>query len=349
MADSRAFGITLPLGESSCKLGEGDRGNTRVRALSGGTESPLVPERPTSPWLRWGRWQLCTFGKAASHNTPGTPIKHAAVLTLLAAAFVTPSTNCSAAVIEGFTQPYQTVEIAAPETGIIASVNVSEGDVVKSGSEIAALDCSVLQAALESARAKAEARGRLRAAEAQLRMKASRRDRLRALNEKGHASAEELDRAEIEAEIAGANVSSVKEELRAAALEARRIETQVDRRVVRSPFDGIVTFVAKAKGELVNVADAHVATLVQLDRLRVTFYLPTMAIYDLWAGHQVTIRFPAGAEAVGDVEFVSPVTDADSGTVRTEVILLNNDGQLRSGVRCEIDTDRLQGSSSNDP
>jgi hypothetical protein len=41
--------------------------------------------------------------------------------------------------------------------------------------------------------------------------------------------------------------------------------------------------------------------------------------------------------AVGQVEFVSPVTDAESGTVRVKVLLKNTDGQYRSGVRCEID------------
>jgi hypothetical protein len=43
--------------------------------------------------------------------------------------------------------------------------------------------------------------------------------------------------------------------------------------------------------------------------------------------------------AVGEVEFVSPVSEAESGTVRVKVLLKNPQGKYRCGVRCVIDLD----------
>ena len=42
--------------------------------------------------------------------------------------------------VEGFTEPYKTIQVASPETGILSAVDVSEGDTVREGASIASLD-----------------------------------------------------------------------------------------------------------------------------------------------------------------------------------------------------------------
>ncbi|MGW8256304.1 MAG: hypothetical protein ACWGMZ_02340, partial [Thermoguttaceae bacterium] len=52
-------------------------------------------------------------------------------------------------------------------------------------------------------------------------------------------------------------------------------------------------------------------------------------------GEKVTVNFPGTAEtAKGSVEFVSPITDPESSTVRMKVVLENAKGQYRSGMAC---------------
>jgi multidrug efflux pump subunit AcrA (membrane-fusion protein) len=42
------------------------------------------------------------------------------------------------------------------------------------------------------------------------------------------------------------------------------------------------------------------------------------------------------AETRGTVEFISPITDAESGTVLVKVRVANPHGRFRSGERCKI-------------
>ncbi len=52
---------------------------------------------------------------------------------------------------------------------------------------------------------------------------------------------------------------------------------------------------------------------------------------------QFTVLFPAsGLKTTGFVEMIAPLTDAESGTVRTKVRVDNPDGRFRSGERCRI-------------
>ena len=177
--------------------------------------------------------------------------------------------------IVGFSEPYETVQVAAAELGIISAMSVTEGDEVVPGQVIAALDDGVLRAALDAARAKAEFKGTSQAAQATLRQRESRLSHMRQLHADGHASAEELERAEVDREVAAANLVSAQEEMTSQVLQVEQINAQLARRVVRSPIKGVVIKLAKRPGELVTTNDALIATIVDLDRLRITFYVPT--------------------------------------------------------------------------
>ncbi|MGB7346990.1 MAG: biotin/lipoyl-binding protein, partial [Pirellulaceae bacterium] len=59
---------------------------------------------------------------------------------LVAAVAVLATTTLSAGTIESFVEPYRSVAISAPEIGVIADVNVVEGDVVTKDQVVAKLD-----------------------------------------------------------------------------------------------------------------------------------------------------------------------------------------------------------------
>ena len=62
------------------------------------------------------------------------------------------------------------------------------------------------------------------------------------------------------------------------------------------------------------------------------------AVAQLKLGQTMKIRFPVSKQMIeGQVSFISPVTDAESGMVRVKVRIANADGKSRSGERCLIE------------
>ena len=58
---------------------------------------------------------------------------------------------------------------------------------------------------------------------------------------------------------------------------------------------------------------------------------------NLRVDQEMKVRFlTSGVETTGTVDFISPVTDAESGTVLVRIRVDNADGRFRSGERCKI-------------
>lgn len=265
------------------------------------------------------------------------PVLSRSAVVLTAAIALLTAAPTQAQTLQSFSEPYETVLVAAPESGIVASLAVKEGDRVAKGQTIASLDNQVLAASLASAQVRAESQGKLAAAQAAFDIRRRRVEKFQSLRLEGHASPEELEQAQADLAIAEANLITAREELREHGLEADRIRASIDRRVIRSPIDGVVLRLHKAAGESVGPGDAEVATIVQLTALRVTLYLPTSRAVRLKPDATIPLSFvESGATAHGRVEFISPVTDSDSGTVRVVVVIDNPHGQYRSGVRCDL-------------
>ncbi len=240
-----------------------------------------------------------------------------------------------AASIDGFTEPYRTVNVAAAETGIVRQIHVAEGERVKQGQLLATLDLEVLETTLDVAKARARAAGAIHAARAEYQLAKTKADKLRTLRQQGHVSEAELERAETDLAVAEAKVLQTAEDQEIAALDCKRIESQIERRRIRSPIDGFVTKVRKEVGEAVLLTDPSVITLVDLDRLRAKFPVSIRQASGLRAGQEVNVSLPdLGKRVPAKVEVVAPVADAKSGTVQVTVAIDNREGQYRGGARC---------------
>lgn len=240
--------------------------------------------------------------------------------------------------IDGLTEPYRTVDIAATEPGLLTKVFVREGEVVRQGQPLAALDSEVYVAMLAIAKQAMESQGNLQSASADVQLKKDRLTKFESLRAADHAREEELERARAELAIAEARLLAVREDLEVRRLEYEKIKVQLERRTVRSPLDGVVTKTHKDEGEYVAPNDPNICTVVQLNPLIATFSVLAARTRDLQAGQKVRIRMadrPQPAE--GAIEFVAPVTDAESGTVRVKVRLENSAGVYRSGERCTLE------------
>jgi RND family efflux transporter MFP subunit len=260
------------------------------------------------------------------------------------------TTSATAQTIDGFTEPYRVIDVAASEPGVLAELAVKEGDRVVRGELLATMDLDVLKATLEIARARMEARGRLDAAQAGFEMRRTRLEKLEVLKSTGHAREAELEQARTDLAVAQGDLLTVKEQQAVAKLEVAEIQAQIRRRQLHSPIEGVVTHIFKDEAEFVSPTEPEVMTVVQLDPLRITFWVPTSQAMAMEVDHRVGVMFAESRRtAECRVEFVSPVTDAESNTVRVKVLLDNPEGQFRSGLRCLLQVIEGQAGGATGP
>jgi RND family efflux transporter MFP subunit len=246
-------------------------------------------------------------------------------------------------IVEGFTEPLRKYDLIPPEPGVISSLTVSEGNSVKKDELLGSLDCDIQRVALEIAQGNAANHGRLDSATAERDIRRWRLSKFQTLRDKGHANEEELTRITSELAVAEANVLAALEQRAADTLEAERISATIERRALRSPLDGVVTRIYHEEKEFVGNNSSPVLTIMQLDKLRVVFTVPTALIAHMKVDESVPLFFPnSGQKATGKIEYISPVTDAESDTVRVKVLIDNAQGKYRCGVRCTLNLSKLQ-------
>ncbi|MCP4192047.1 MAG: efflux RND transporter periplasmic adaptor subunit [Planctomycetaceae bacterium] len=242
---------------------------------------------------------------------------------------------------DAFTAPYQELELAVGDAGVLTEVNVRTGEAVEVGQILAKLDTRVLDASLQISQAKAKFFGAVNAATAERDLRGKQFRQIENLYGRGHATERELERAETDYRISNARVEMAREELLLHRLECKRIEAQIERRRIRSPIDGVVSDVNKEVGESFSLTDPHLMTIVQLNKLRAKFSLTPAESAGIQIGDQVSLRVTSPArEVIARVESVHPVIDAKSGTLIISMVIDNSKRKLRSGCRCFMRTPR---------
>jgi multidrug efflux pump subunit AcrA (membrane-fusion protein) len=77
--------------------------------------------------------------------------------------------------------------------------------------------------------------------------------------------------------------------------------------------------------------------MVKLNPLLAKFSLPSQRARQLRDGQTVTLYVePSGKTVSGTIEFIGPVTDAQSATVQIKARIDNHDGTFFSGERCTL-------------
>ena len=208
--------------------------------------------------------------------------------------------------VPGYTEPYKTITVSAAEAGVIKELPVEEGSIVKQGQILARLDVAQLDAELDIAKIQAE-------------LQRTKVERLEELARSQRAAKEELERSRADLKIRDA--------------EIRKIQAAIETRTMRSPVNGVVTEIKRDPSEAVSLSNPHVLTVVQIDRLIVNLFLPPFRAEKLAIGGRATLVLGEKSLRVpAIVEFISPVTDAASGTVRVKFVMDNSAGKLRSGI-----------------
>jgi macrolide-specific efflux system membrane fusion protein len=240
-------------------------------------------------------------------------------------------------------------EVPAQEAGVVTSVAVREGQRVKQGELLAQVDDEVsrlaaeaVQAQYDIARAKAAndvrrrfAKKSLEVSEAELRRSMESIERFAKSVSQSQLDVERLtvQKNQLEAEQAEHEHQVATLEMKAQENELTAARTQVARRRIVAPFDGVVVQIYVRRGEWVEPGQKALR-IINVDRLKAEGFVPAAgAIADL-SGKSVSLEVegqPETGPVGGTVLFISPEVDPINGQVRVWAEIDNRAGKLRPG------------------
>ncbi|MEX2579848.1 MAG: efflux RND transporter periplasmic adaptor subunit [Verrucomicrobiales bacterium] len=252
----------------------------------------------------------------------------------------------------GYLEPYREIEMGFAETGAIDTIFVAEGESVSAGDPLVSLDNGVLEAQLEIAKIQAESDAAILVATAEVEVSKTRFDKLTQLKKSGTAHSTEVARADADHKKAQGQLSIANEEKKIAGFRVEEIEAQIERRILRSPIDGVVLEINREIAETAAAPHARnqdepLVVVAQIEKLKLVVHVPvghasllrmgdTMPIRVLRQSSLSLDREGSATDAVGTIEFVSPAIDPSSETLRTRLVIENQDGNLKSGAHALV-------------
>lgn len=244
---------------------------------------------------------------------------------------------------QAFTEPWQDVQVAAADMGVLTDVLVRPGDRLSKGEVVGRIDDRVLRASLAVADASRRGTASVESAKVEASIRAKQLSKYLQLYEDGNASDREVERAEEASAQADAKWRGRKEELKLRELEYRRTLAQLEQHRILAPIDGFVVEVFKHGGEFVSPTDPVVLRMVDLSVLKATFPVPRRRARTLQPGQQVTVRMGESDERVTAVVVaVLPTIEPGSGTQQVTVKIDNASQQWTSGLSCSLETSNRQ-------
>ncbi len=259
------------------------------------------------------------------------------LLLLLAAA------NATAAITNEFDcliEPAQVVEVRSPVVGILQQVHARRGDTIRSGQLLVTIESSVERSAAEAARFRAETQGALQSARHKLSAAREKSRRIAELFDKEFVSAQARDDAAAEAKLAESELATADENSHLAKLEHRQTVDQLNRRFLRSPFNGVVIDQYLFPGALVDPGEGKkpILKIAQTQPLAVQTILPFRYLPQVKVGGKVVVvpEKPYSRELAASITAVDRVVDSAAGTFCVAVHLPNAGQALPGGIRCKL-------------
>ena len=232
----------------------------------------------------------------------------------------------------------QSVEIRSPVEGLLESVKVQRGDLVRKGQIIVKLESGPEQATLEIARARATMTGPVEAAQARVEFAKTKEKRQEELSAQKFVSPSALDEARTERKLAESELRVARENQKLAELEVQRAEALLQLHVIRSPFDGVVVDRLLDPGEFASTnIKEPILKLAEIDPLNVEVVLPAALFGRVRRGDRAEVIPETSTRySPAQVSIVDRVIDGASGTFGVRLDLRNPDGTIPAGARCRV-------------
>jgi RND family efflux transporter MFP subunit len=219
----------------------------------------------------------------------------------------------------------ESVDVAARTAGLVTEMKVRLGDLVATGSVIAALDDRALRDDLAAARAGLEAARAARDQSAlELAEALERRERWEKLAGDGGArivSSEELAGLRYKAKYARQQLVSADARLTETKARVEGLQHRIEESVIRAPFTGRVTHRYLDAGAMVGMGNP-IARLVREGDLRVRFAVPEEDIGTIRHGKTLSVAVESLETPLrGSVDKVSPEIDPAARVIIGEAVV----------------------------
>ncbi len=233
-------------------------------------------------------------------------------------------------------KPYAVVAVGAPVEGLIESVMVDRGDLVKQGQVLATLEASLEKATVSVAKAKADVEAATRSSQTRFEFSSRKEARAEEMQKSSSIARQELDEARTEKNLAEISRIEAAEHKRIAQAEYEQAVTALALRTVRSPISGMVLERLLSPGE--QTRQSPILRVAQLDPLRVEVFAPLSWLGKIAKGMQaqITPTVAGAAPVTAVVTAVTPVVDGASGQFRVRLEFPNPDHRISAGLPCAV-------------
>jgi len=265
--------------------------------------------------------------------------------------------------LPGTIQALTEAPILARADGYLRRRLVDIGDKVKAGQVLAEIEAPELDQQIHQAEAAIDqAQASMEQAQANLDQGTANRDlaritaeRWKTLAGRGIAAQHDADQSQAQAAAQAANVQALEKAIAAQRSNAAAAAANLERlrdiqayRVVKAPFDGVITLRNVDVGALVSSGSTMLYRIAQTATLRTFVNVPQAAANAVRVGQAATLtvsNFP-GRTFQGRVTRTANALDPASRTMLVEVGVANEDGALIPGTYAEVD---LSGSLPDPP
>jgi len=241
--------------------------------------------------------------------------------------------------LEGITEPIAQAVVGATVPGKVDAIPVREGQSVRKGDILLTLEREEEELSAQIARVVSQSKADLDGASRKEQLLGEDYKATKSIFDSSNSvSAEQLREKELQWRMAVAERDRLTAQEEREALEQRLAEAQVSRRIVRAPFNGVVSRIQKRPAESVQALEPLVE-VVDVRRCRFVGHVPASEAQSLQVGQELSLQFD-GSKAprlrTGKIEFVSPVVDKASMLRTVKVVFENADGSIEPGVTGRI-------------
>ncbi len=236
----------------------------------------------------------------------------------------------------GSLEPYQTVNVLSKVQGMVESVHMEQGDIVKNGDILLKLDSKEFDIALKQAEADLlSAKASLN--EAELQRAENQYKRIKELYEKDLSSPQELEQQEALFLQAKSNYESQQARILSLSANYERARLNLSYTTIRSPIAGVISRRFVNKGELLSPS-SPVCEIVNISKLYARIYVSEKFIHYLDRNKEVEVIVDAVPENLffGRIDLISPVAETQSRTFQTSILIDNSNNNLKAGMFARV-------------
>lgn len=250
-------------------------------------------------------------------------------------------TVCAADSIVGITKPMHDIELSFPVDGVVSKVLIKEGQKVKKGEELLTLENQLQLQEVQRRKVLLGDNAKLQTSAHNKEVMSELLNNNRQLhNYLGAVSREEVRKLEMQTAGVEGDLTAAKQEKKREEIELHMAQRELERRILRSPIDGIITKLDIEQGEWAQPGKMvlHIVDTTK-SFLEVNISVDDIYSRDLKQNSSLKIQFKTGVsdiQKMGTVTFISPIVDKSSSLVRVKIEFDNSDGAVLLGMSATV-------------